>query len=110
MTVILRGEGHESVDEADEAVAFQRGHRLRVELGERPRRLGDRTQGGRPPLAEGALEPRLLAQRLVAAPAARAGLGQRALAAARDAREADRRAEIHQRLAAGGPEGVAGAL
>src|SRR5436190_6502351 len=57
---------------------------------------GDGAQRRRPPLAERTLETRLLAQRLVAFPARGAAGGERALGAAGDAREADRRAQVEQ--------------
>src|SRR5215831_6120805 len=60
----------------------------------------------RPALAERALERRLLAQRLVGSAARGAVLGERADAATRDPREADGRAEIHQRLGVVGRERV----
>ena len=64
------------------------------------------------PPAAGGTSPRtaLLAQRLVAAAARGALRRERAGAAARDAREADGRAEIHQRLRGGGAERVPGPL
>src|SRR5436309_1205643 len=110
MPLILRREGYKAVDEADEPVALERGHGLRVELGEGPRRLAHRAQRSRPPLPERSLESRLLARRLVPAAAARAAADEGALAAPRHAGETDRRAEVHQRLAAGRPERVAGPL
>ena len=58
----------------------------------------DRAESRRPPLAERALERALAAGRLEAAAARRARGRERAGAAARDPREADRLAEIHQRL------------
>ena len=71
-----------------------------VELGCRTRLFGDESERTRAPLAEGALEPPLLAEWLVALPAARASARERADAAARHSRQAHGRAEIHERLGA----------
>src|SRR5581483_71497 len=54
----------------------------------------------RAPLTERALEPRLPAERLVPPSARRTEVGKRAAAAARNACEADGRAEIEERLRA----------
>ena len=66
--------------------------------------VGDRAERPRAPLAERALERRLPAQRLVAPAAGRAVGRERARAAARHAREADRRSEVEERLRARGVE------
>src|SRR5207253_5548426 len=71
---------------------------------------GDRPERRSAPLAEGAFELRLLAQRLVPAAARRALLRQRADAAARDPRKADRRTEVEERLRARAVELLAGSL
>ena len=71
---------------------------------------GDGSQRTGTALAERALEPPLLPERLVARAARGALRGERADAAARNAREADRRSEIEERLRARRAERLAGAL
>ena len=88
----------------DEAVTLERADGLVVERVERSRRVGDESERRRAPLAERALERSLLARRLVTDAARRALGRERALVAARDAREADRRAEIHECLRGRGRE------
>src|SRR4051812_19988816 len=90
-----------------EAIAHESGNRslvARIPAG------GDGTKRLCAPLAERALEPRLLAQRLVTATSRGTQVGQWTFAAARDARQADRGAEIEERLRAGGVERLTGAL
>src|SRR5579862_7046817 len=95
--MVLAGQRDESRFHRHEPVARERVDRLAVELADRPRVVRHEAERRRPPLAERALEPALPAQRLEAAAARRAVPGERALVAARDACEADGRAEIHQR-------------
>jgi hypothetical protein len=57
----------------------------------------ERAERGGAPLAEGAFEPALLAEWFEAAAAGRTPFGERALSAARHARDADSRSEVHQR-------------
>src|SRR6187397_1672458 len=117
---VLRVTGPEaSLREADasvreqhhEAVALERFHGVAVELVVRRRRLGrsDDPQGVRAPLAEGAFERALLAQRLVACSPRWAAVREWASVAARYAGEANGRAEIHQSLSCGTGEAVPGA-
>src|SRR5204863_994808 len=100
---------HIGVD-PDEAVAGKRLHGLAVELCKRSLARRDEPERGRAALAKGAFEAGLLAQRLVASSARRARRRERARAAARNAREADRGTEVHQRLRGGGRKLVLGAL
>src|SRR5437762_2355781 len=65
---------------------------------------GDGAERGGAALSERALEARLPAQRLVATAARGAEGCERALAAARDTSQADRRTEVEERLRAGGVE------
>src|SRR5882672_1003899 len=103
----LRGQRGDAVREDDEPVAFERDEGVAVV---RLLARGDGPQRGGAPLAERALEPRLLAQRLVTAAARRALRRQRARMAAWDPREADRRAEVEERLRARAVEQSAGPL
>ena len=69
-----------------------------VELGEGPRPVRNCTECLGTALPERPLEARLLAQRLVPAPARWAPLRERAGVATRHARQAHRRAEIEESL------------
>src|SRR5262249_46359078 len=95
------------VGDVDEAVSLERLDGLSVGGGgsgcDRAERLGA-------PLPERPLEPRLAPKRVVAGPARRAGGCERAGTAPRDPREADRRAEVEERLGARAVEVLAGAL
>ena len=95
------------VAQDDEAIALEGDERLAVG---RVLARCDGAQRDRPPLPEGALEPRLLAQRLVPSPPRRAGGRERAVAATRDAGDADRCPEIEERLRTGAVEARPGAL
>src|SRR5262249_5018732 len=106
----LSWEPDDAVLHLDETVTGERVDRLCVELRQRLFRRCDEAQRAGAPLAERAFEPRLLPQRLRAAPARRTASGERTDPAARDAREADGRPEIHQRLAGGGGEVMSRAL
>src|SRR5438067_2012992 len=105
-----RGEADELVLDQDELVPRQCFDRLLVELGQSARALGDRAQSPRAPLSEGALERALLAGGLEAAASRRAARRERTDFAARYARDANRCAEVHQRLRAGVVEAAAGPL
>ena len=91
-------QAHDLAAHLDESVARERGDRLAVELLHAPLVGGHEPQCSRAALPERALERPLPAQRLEAAPAGGAAFRERADAAARHAREADRLAEVHQRL------------
>src|SRR5262249_34022855 len=106
----LSREPDDAVPDLDQAVTSERVDRLGVELRKRLLGGGNEAQRSRSPLPEGAFEPRLLPQWLVAPAARGAAWGQRADRAARDARQADGRSEIHQRLAGGRGELVPCAL
>ena len=93
-----------------EAVRDERRQRGRVELRGGSRTGGEAPQRARATLAERALERPLAALGGEAAPARRAGGGQRAGGAARHARDADGGAEVHQRLGGLGAEAPSGAL
>src|SRR4051794_8751242 len=82
----------------DEAVARERLDRLAVQLVQPPPLGGHEPQRPRTPLPERPLERPLLPRGLEAAAARRAAGGERAGAAARDARQADGRPEVEERL------------
>src|SRR5437879_4678657 len=96
----LERKGDEAGRDRDQAVAFQCGCGGSIEILGSPRGGGYEPQRCRSTLPKRAFEAALLAQGLIAAPAGWALCGERALAAAGDTREADRRAEVHQRLGA----------
>jgi hypothetical protein len=94
----------------DEAVSGQGLDSLAVEIAQRTLGLGHEAQCLRTALAEGAFEAGLLAQGLVATASRWTRRRERTDAAARNARKADRCAEIHQRLARRRRKPVAGAF
>src|SRR5262249_62137972 len=94
----LAREADDAAPHPDEAVRGQRGDRLLVQRAVGARPLGDELKRRGAPLAERAFEAALLAEGLVATPAGRARAGERAGLAARDPRETDRRAEVHERM------------
>src|SRR5207245_7228128 len=94
----------------DEPVSSERLHGVQIEVGDGPFRVRHEPERRSPPLPERALERPLLAQRLVALATGRTALSERADVAARNASEADIRAEIHQRLRPGRGECVSRAL
>ena len=97
----LSRERDESLLHDDEAVPLERAHGFSVEPAELAWLVRDEPEGRRPALAERALERPLLAGGLLASPARRALSRQRTDVAARDASEADRGPEIHERLRRG---------
>src|SRR5262249_13766119 len=92
------GQRHKCAVDDDKPVASQRLDRLAVQVAEQPSLGGHQPQGPGAPLTEGALQRPLLALGLPAAAARRAAGRERARLAPRDAREADGRAEVEERL------------
>src|SRR5689334_935767 len=92
---------HDTASHLHEAVGGQGGHRFLVQRAVGARSLDHEAECRRAPLAERALEGALLAARFVP-PAPRRALGRQwTCVAARYAREADRGAEIHERMRGG---------
>src|SRR5204862_2607063 len=94
--MVLARERHGPGVDPDEPVSGEGANGLAVELLQRPLHVRDEPQRHRPALPERAFERPLLALRLEAATPARAELGESAVVPARNPREADRRAEVHQ--------------
>ena len=94
----------------DQPVAGERVDGIAIEAVEPLRRTCDQAKDTRAPLTERPGERRLSAQRLVAAAARWAPRRERAHPAARNAREAHRRAEVHQRPRRAAAEGAAASL